>query len=142
MAPGRYIVQTYDTSDSAVPLVSKNPGPESKIKDQKRKKQKTSSSTAAKTYDDESVQCHDYDDYLGSRNDIEDSSQRGQSSKSVYSDAIHRSSTADNSSQRGQSSKSVYSDAIHRSSTADDSSQRGQRSKSVHTVVDYVTLEG
>ena len=41
MAPGRYIVQTYDTSDSAVPMVSKDPGPESQqIKDPKRKNRK------------------------------------------------------------------------------------------------------
>ena len=41
MAPGRYIVQTYDTSDSAVPMVIKDPGPESQqIKDPKKKNRK------------------------------------------------------------------------------------------------------
>ena len=128
MALGRYVVQTYDTSEGVGLLDGEDPGPQSQHKtDLKRKKQKTSSSTAAKTYDDknEHYEDSDYGLYSGADNDQDNSS-----SNTTRDTATYPRTTADDSTQRGQGSQSTISGAKHPRTTADDSTQRGQGSQS------------
>lgn len=107
MALGRYSVQAYDTDEGVGQLDVVDPGPQSQPDaDLKRKKQKTSSSTAAKTYEDENE--HYEDDEYGSHSRADDDVENGhdeQSSNIIYNSVTHRWSLQSDSTQRGQGSQ-------------------------------------